>query len=266
MRPACGEDATPQTGARRPDGLLRAWARRALPAIERAVAPLARVLRAIAWTAALAGCGGGAEIETRVAERAPSLPEALRQGMVIAPCFVPGPRSDAGSVASAISQELSRQLQLESMVELGGARLVLPEDVQTRAAANPTPASLLAAVQRMRAGGEPVAQQRYQDLRAWLGCDQLLLTWLDEQDERGSQILIPDIHQVPWPLDGGTVPYTVVKGVLWGELVDLRRGQPLWRGDASYATGRRTPAQARYELPGFRTKAVTALVRLLVKK
>lgn len=209
-------------------------------------------------------CGGTArtEIETRADVRDDDLPQQLHQGFAFAPTWITGSRLDAVELGAQLTQAVSEQVSTDLFLAGGVLELVSAERVRELLPAG-RPAEALATLRRQRAAGQPLDASVARAVADPLGRRLLLATWLSEDDERGVQILHQEQPGAPWPPDGGTVPYTQVRGSLTGELIDLQIPRVVWRGVAAYRTERGSPARVRAELVTLRQKAVASLSRAL---
>lgn len=179
--------------------------------------------------AVLPGCGASAPADRggRTVEVAPGFERVLEGALAVVPT-VRGPATEAraGDLAP-----VARELHAHLYAGLPSMRLVGPDSVRSRLrAADVDPAPLV----RRLALGDRLLPTDGSALHGALGSRHALLTWITETVVTGIERARTDLEISDFATEGGLATYRRIEGALHGAVVDLERGEVLWRATEPY--------------------------------
>jgi hypothetical protein len=183
----------------------------------------------LALIAVLPGCAASPP-EDRVGvgvEVSPDFDRVLEGSLAVVPT-VRGPATEAhaGDLAP-----LARELHAHLYAGLPSTRLVDPDSVRARMRAAGTSADPLV---RRLALGDRLLPSDGSALRRALGSRHVLLTWISETVVTGTERPRTDLEVSDFATEGGLARYRRIEGSLHGVVVDLERGEVLWRATEPY--------------------------------
>lgn len=209
----------------------------------------------------LGACSKGELPPYEVTFTDPVMKDALREGFAMAPVTqvepIPGGRESLAFITNELytsvlvfteGTEVLEPGVLIKRIENGG------EEFQDFARA----------FRRSRINGEKLSQGDTAQLYPHVAARFLFLSWVREETEMGvKDSAAADYNDMDFAQDIYNVAYQTFEGELTGEMIDLVRGELVWRGVARYKTGEMYADNRPADLWTRRSSACTALARLM---
>jgi hypothetical protein len=209
----------------------------------------------------LSACASGEKPPYEVEYRDPVLKEALRDGFAMAPVTQVAPIPGGRDALARITNDLYTAL----LVFTEGTEILEPGVVIKRIDNAGEDFQVFAReFRRSRIAGDKLSQSDTARLYAQVAERFLMVAWVLEQGEVGvKDSASADYQDLDFAQDIYDVAYKSFKGELTVEMIDLVRGELVWRGVARYSTGEMYADNQPADLWARRSQACTAAARLL---
>lgn len=211
----------------------------------------------------LVACGGSRMPHGgQVLNRSPELMMVRESGLQVAPAAHVDPVADAAEISAFMTNALYAQL----LANTDRVELRSPQDLLDHLALQGEEGlSLFREFRRARVRDDAIDPAAARELSRLILHRYVLLSWVDEEEEMGMDERVGDYTEAYYAEEVRRTAFTVVKGRLHGEVVDLWEARSLWRAVSTYESGRiyTRDAEERRDLELARASGALRLVSML---
>ncbi len=210
----------------------------------------------------LTGCGSGPPPPVEITHVEPGFEEALRTGFSVAPVD----RSEPIYGGAESLAEFTNGLYSSLLAFTEGVEITEPGVVLKRVKHGGDEAlALFRKFQRERINKLPLSTSDCTRIFPLVLQRFLFVPWVEEHEEAGVEDTVSGEYttKIDFAADLNNVSFKQYEGQLSGEMIDLVKGEVVWRGVARYKTGKIFIGNRPEDLWACRTKAATNLARLL---